>query len=588
LGVKELGGLTGEFPENFQLFLVIWLKMPPKLLGSRKFKLGCEAFQALLPVLAVLAIYSLYGGLPAPEINESHYLTKARHFWHPEYAPGDLFLDSRDAHWVFFATFGWLTQSLSLPATAWLGRWLGWTVLAVGYFRFMKGFAGQKAVLPVAGALLWIAAQHWGHLSGEWTVGGCEAKVFAYGFCFVGLAEVVLGRWSRAWIWFGLGSAFHVLTGGWIVLASLVAYGTERVVLKRRSIEQSEKFKRQLIPLFVGGCASLFGFVPGLLLNRGVPAQTIDLGHVIYVYQRLSHHLSPLHFAVERWYSFAGLVLLTVSAVVVYFIQADRKPELRDNRNKLKRLLMLTIIMTFIAFVGLLIDVGLSGWATNWAASCLRFYWFRWNDVLWATLLTAVGIRLTAGLSPDGGPRIPLRTVVVFALLVLPGAGLLYQRWDLQRKDGTASAEKALIFQRVTGIEKQRICRDWQDACYWIRANTPTNALFLTPRFQQTFKWHAHRAEIVCWKDAPQDAVGLVEWQRRMLDVYPRDNSGFGIPMSDEHLREMFRRYRMGYVLMDRRIQSKPPLLPIVYSNKTYAVFEVPFDPPNEEASLQP
>jgi len=37
----------------------------------------------------------------------------------------------------------------------------------------------------------------------------------------------------------------------------------------------------------------------------------------------------------------------------------------------------------------------------------------------------------------------------------------------------------------------------------------------LTPFGQQTFNWYSNRAEWFCWKHAPQDAAGLIEWNRR-------------------------------------------------------------------------
>ena len=69
---------------------------------------------------------------PAPHVNETHYLTKAKHYWDPAYCPGDLFLDSADAHLPFYWTVGWLTKWLSLPAAAWVGRIAAWLLLAVG------------------------------------------------------------------------------------------------------------------------------------------------------------------------------------------------------------------------------------------------------------------------------------------------------------------------------------------------------------------------------------------------------------------------------------------------------------------------
>src|SRR5688500_17481117 len=69
----------------------------------------------------VLLIFFIDGGAAAPHVNESHYLTKAKHYWDASYCPGDLFLDSADPHLAFYWSLGWLTKFLPLTAVAWIG-----------------------------------------------------------------------------------------------------------------------------------------------------------------------------------------------------------------------------------------------------------------------------------------------------------------------------------------------------------------------------------------------------------------------------------------------------------------------------------
>ena len=65
-------------------------------------------------VLAVLFFGFSLARSSIPGVNESHYLSKARHFWQPEWCRGDLFLESANPHGVFYAAFGWLTTKMSL------------------------------------------------------------------------------------------------------------------------------------------------------------------------------------------------------------------------------------------------------------------------------------------------------------------------------------------------------------------------------------------------------------------------------------------------------------------------------------------
>jgi hypothetical protein len=57
---------------------------------------------------------------------------------------------------------------------------------------------------------------------------------------------------------------------------------------------------------------------------------------------------------------------------------------------------------------------------------------------------------------------------------------------------------------------------EWQQACQWLRQHTEPESLILTPRESFGFKWFAERAEYVCYKDCPQDAAGILEWDRRL------------------------------------------------------------------------
>ncbi len=131
-----------------------------------------------------------------------------------------------------------------------------------------------------------------------------------------------------------------------------------------------------------------------------------------------------------------------------------------------------------------------------------------------------------------------------------------------------------LVLRHESSADQARVAANWIDACHWIRSNTAKDALVLTPRFQQTFKWYAHRAEIASWKDAPQDVLGLLEWERRMLEIFPRSPEGYGIEMSDEHLLAMHRKYRMDYVVLDRRIKRNTASTDRVLK-PTYAIFDL-------------
>jgi hypothetical protein len=229
--------------------------------------------QAVFDVLLVFAVFAADGAWPVPDVNEAHYLAKAKHYWEPQWAGRDLFLASADSHVPFFATLGWFTHIVSLPAAAWIGRLIEWALLAWGWRRL------SYAVVPRFGwaAVTAAAAIAFGerlHMAGEWVIGGVEAKGIAYALIFSALADLVGGRWNRALVQLGGATAFHVLAGGWSITAvgaAWLAAGRNRPALKE-----------WLPGLLAAVVLSLPGLLPALALSRGVDAATVAEANRIY------------------------------------------------------------------------------------------------------------------------------------------------------------------------------------------------------------------------------------------------------------------------------------------------------------------
>ena len=113
----------------------------------------------------------------------------------------------------------------------------------------------------------------------------------------------------------------------------------------------------------------------------------------------------------------------------------------------------------------------------------------------------------------------------------------------------------------------------WLDVCHWIAANTQKDALVLTPPDESwAFKWYARRAEFVSSKDCPQDATGIIEWNRRLnfLKRWAQETHDGGY--SDKDLRQLHDETGVTHLLVRRLgpFESDP-----VYRNQTYRVFAV-------------
>ncbi len=543
--------------------------------------------------LVLFCIFVIVASGITPGVNESHYLTKAKHFWNPTFGAGDLFLESKDAHWFFFLIFGWLANVFSLSVAAYLGRVICWVCLAVAWSYLCKALFLKPWLATLSGAFF-VATLHLGHLSGEWIVGGFEAKCIAYACIFVALAHVASGRWTAAWPWLGFSCAFHVVTGGWVTLTVLAAFAFRKSYATER-----ESISQQIVPLALGGLLSLLGLVPALLLNRSSDAETSKLGAMIYVYDRLPHHLLASHFALYRWQSFGVLLTASMFCFVIFFRRVRslkfanaeqtslQQTQIHAQIDGLRRLWIVVYGAFLLAVFGLLIDRWLSATRPELAAALLRYYWFRWNDAAWPIILS-----LTLAVFIEIFPRKSVEWFAAFTAMMAVSVSFIVWSFNQQMIQRFPDADRqSLLLRTETEFLKDRTYRDWRAVCRWIQESTPRDALWLTPRYQQTFKWYAGRPEFVCWKDAPQDAAGLVAWRARLREAYTYSETGALIETPSKTLLQLSQKYRIKYLLVDRRIQRTPPLLPIVYpmdddANDTYMVFEF-LDVP-QSTSVQP
>ncbi|MFO0912716.1 MAG: DUF6798 domain-containing protein [Pirellulales bacterium] len=514
--------------------------------------------------LSLWVLLFLYAGLPTPGVNEVHYLCKARHFWDPNWCDRDIFLHSADAHAVFYALFGWLAKFLPLDAAAWIGRLIGWGLLAFAWQRL------SWACVPVRGASLvtaslFLTGLHYAHLAGEWVAGGFEAKVIAYVLVLIGLVRVVHGRWSGCWPWFGAAAAFHVLVGGWTVVASALAYAfTARL--------PGETLVRQIRPLVIGGAIALVGVLPALQLTATATPAEVSEGERIYVFERLSHHLVFHTFLSERIQRH-GLLLILLAAVTW---GTRRQPHAW-------RLACVALASVAIGLIGIALDQMLSHDPAR-AARWLKFYWFRLEDVL-VPLATALLAAIYAQSLIDHPPtRAPRAGWVLAALLFLVGLAGVSGAWYEHRQAFWPEAD--LQSELLSSQNPPRARLDWISICEWARANTPADALFLTPLHVQTFKWYAQRAEWVSWKHIPQDPASLVEWQRRRNKV---QQLAWNPELLPSLLAEIHRDDGVEYAVISASLLPYVQHAVVRTHNGTYAVLQLfPETQPSLESEHQP
>jgi len=531
-----------------------------------------SAFAACFELAVMTLVFAAAAAWPVPDVNETVYLTKARHVADPAWAAGDFFLETPAGHGAFFVLFGPLVAAVGLERAAWVGRWLGWLAVAAGFRHAVTGVVDGRWGRLAAAAIFALAARTT-PMAGEWVLGGCEAKVFAWAGVFAGIGELVRGRFARAWCACGAAAALHALVGGWAMLCLPVAW-----LLDRRGQPPgaaaataggvARGVVTPLTAVVAGIVLAAAGMVPAFGLTAAAGPETRAAAARIYVVERLPHHLLLRTFP-------EAMIARHLLAVLLWIVLARAVPATSARR----RLAAFTAATLGISGVGVLIAL-VEPLAPGAAIGLMRFYWFRMADIV---VPLALAVAAAAALADDAvlGRLLPGRPAVIRALVGgLLAADLACQsaHWPVPGRDAPPPRADA------------KVAAGWADVCRWVRDHAPADACFLTPRDAASFTWRTGRREVVSWKNSPQDAASLVEWRRRILDCFSRTGSLVDMEKSTaalgaERLREVAERYGADHAIVPAELPCPTPLpFTRLYANGRFAVLRLDRGPSERDA----
>ena len=196
---------------------------------------------------------------------------------------------------------------------------LVWGLLAGSWVRLVDRVVPGK-FSPLWSAAIFLAIQATGNLSGEWLIGGVEAKGFAYAFLFFAIAAACDRSWTESGIELGVVISFHPVIGLWgtAALATAIVVGQSSEVVHvsllqpdglRSSPGLARAFRGLMRPAIFCVIFSLPGLVPAVAMLLDRPsADKAHIADVDQVFHRLKHHLDPAEFSKAAWLSYAGLV----------------------------------------------------------------------------------------------------------------------------------------------------------------------------------------------------------------------------------------------------------------------------------------
>jgi hypothetical protein len=523
-------------------------------------------WRAWLEIALVFAIFFLHGAWPTPDVNETGYLTKAAHYWNHEAFANDFFCQSGDAHTVFYWAFGWLTTlGWPLATVAWIGRIITWLMLAAAW-RGLSYAVLPKPWLAILSAELFVLLTEQTHMAGEWIVGGVEAKGFAWALVLCGVQAALRNRWNWAWPLLGIATALHVVVGGWSTVCLGIVWITSR---------HKAPIKTMLPGLI--GYALLAG--PGLWFATRVDKDTDWLTRAeaarIQVFERLPHHLFPPMF--QPGYVPRQLLLWTIFAFLCVTTESsESQRRLRWFVSAAMGIAMVGFFLAAIASLGPTTTQS-DNLAIQSATVMLRFYWFRLSDIAVPIGVSLVGLQFLARLVAARKPSVRWIGVGLSVLV-------LYDGWNQAQhfSNPLDTGHRMTRADRDDSLDDAVDIDNWREVCLWAADKTPPGTIFITPMNSSTFKWYSGRDEVATWKDMPQDARGVVEWWRRINELFATGNQDPDYrwrkslaELNPEQLRALGAKFGAQYVIVPKLPES-PRLYPsAAYSNSSYAVYQL-------------
>jgi hypothetical protein len=296
----------------------------------------------------------------------------------------------------------------------------------------------------------------------------------------------------------------------------------------------------------------------------------------------VAHHVNFAAFPVAYVGRFAILILLWQ-----VFNRWWSKSRYLDAtmRYRVKMLEVFAFATLVFSFAGLLLS-GIAeqgGEAAVFANRFLRFYMFRLADfAVPASLALVTGCILSRWIADRADFSRRVCCSVFMGCILVAGATLIQER----QADGRPNADvRTLMSDPFDRTRTGQIYRNWRRVCDWISKNTDSDAVFITPDKQQTFKWYAGRTEVCCWKDVPQDPDTMAKWRKRIrLLVEPQRESDLGVFVySDEQILEMAEQFGATHLLalqQSAELLSEPTKFRQVYpedssARTTFAVFKL-------------
>jgi hypothetical protein len=425
--------------------------------------------------------------------NEVDVLPLAKQYADPAWIPGDWYLNQPPGYRLLFQTlFGNIAAAWGFLATSIIGRLLCYALVASGLVLIGRKLSLSLPLLLLAVGLFLYVNPYQSVVAYEWLVGGLEPKSVAYGLLLLAIGLMLGGRYRWMALMLGLATSFHVLVGGWALLA-VVGW----LILRRRNHFVDIRYLGSVLLIYLA--ASALAVWP-VLEQLFTPTPTVPVEpSYIYVFLRLPHHLNPLSWSPDWW--IRPILCLLILALSIGRLRRKRQSEKLSGQYATCVELAEFTLITLVPFI-----LGLAIAPFDSQGRLLQYYPFRLGSIM-----------------------LPLNTYLVFACAIeqtfsgrsrrlLSLVCILLLSWACSLQ--ALSLSEQLLDLREFPSPWQGIDSKGKALCTWVRNHTPQNAVVVSPPVEfANFTWLAERPTIAKFKLFPQNKTNILTWYQRLSDL---------------------------------------------------------------------
>jgi hypothetical protein len=489
-------------------------------------------------VLVVLRI--LYGGYTFGLSDSIDHLPLVYRMIDPSYLSYDFRINMGDLfgpRYYFSRVLSGLATFIPLYTVFFLSTVLVITFIAIITYKMSKLLVAEsKPIIPLVSVLLVLTitpVYEFGDLVSDYLKPSFLTKPLAFACIFFAFKrKPVLSA-----IFGSIAAIFHPTLGlETVAFAFLIEFIFIMVRIKNKELDGTKNILHAMTPLFISVILVLLFFLAFWVLpymrslNQFKLEETRFLEIILF---RTSRTTLPSAIPIKAYLS-AGMLL------PVFFLLLIKEYR-RDHDTKVLAILGMLLTLVIVCIIGLLFAKSSRLWVT--ARPCRMLFLLAWLAIILIPFLvsrnkSSIWIFLTALILSAfsyilGQARlIPLLILSSFFILYL---ALSYHNITNRTRFAVLASFSLFIaadavFNIVTikPLDKLRpklslqtdLNDDAIEIANFVAANTPENAVFLTPPDFGSFRLIANRAIVADWKSMPFQDIGMDGWWERMQDCY--------------------------------------------------------------------